>query len=365
MKGILSYISYMLFAVVSLLLIACEPETIDDTPTNGTQRPISFNNGPARAHQVPASDANARIWAYYTSGTNTNWVWNGENAKLDIGTTANTDGNFDGTFTVNGNTKYWDNGTYNFYSIYSEDFKTSTDATFTDNKLTFTYSIANQNELRLATATVSATKTHGEAVPFQFNHLLSRIKFRGSSSVDGMPIKMTKFTVSARRTATYTIESTPNCTTTDTTTCLLPYVDGVNTVTNATGFMYKDDSEVLKDEGGNTIKSLKYTELPYAATLEAGKILKQIENSIETTEDYGWLVFPTTTAGEISIIVEYVDNQGIITQKTAPLPSTTTLEMGNSYIFQFSIQPSGTIVFANEVIINDWGETDAEIDIQF
>ena len=107
--------------------------------------------------------------------------------------------------------------------------------------------------------------------------------------------------------------------------------------------------------------------MPYAETLAKGKVLKKIEgeaeNRAETDEDYGWLVFPTT-ADKISIIVEYVDNQGIITKKTATLPSTTTLEMGKSYKFQFSIQPAGPITFGT-VTVNDWVDDVEEEQVQF
>lgn len=360
MKSSMLKYKWMCVAVFCCAMFAaCEP-----TEVASDQNPISFNNGPARAQQVPDSNANARIWAYYTTSTpneTTKWVWNGEKAKLDIDSTANTDGNFNDTFTVNGNTKYWDNGTYNFYSIYSEDFKGNGNiATYERDTLTFTYSIANQKELRLATATdLKATNTRDTAVPFQFNHILSRIKFRGSSSVDGMSIQMTKFIVTATKTAEYAIADTVICTLA-TDTIQLPYADGVDTVIKAGGFKYKDATDVLRDSESDTIITLlKYTELPYAAALANGKVLKKIENGEETDEDYGWLVFPTN-ANEISIRVEYVDNQGIITKKTATLPSTTTLEMGKSYIFQFSIQPAGPIVFDDEVTINDWGtETDA------
>ena len=217
------------------MFAACEP-----TEVASDQNPISFNNGPARAQEVKNADANARIWAYYTktNATAPNWVWNGEKAKLDIATS---------TFTVNGNTKYWDNGTYNFYSIYSEDFKNNngTIATYTenDNKLTFTYGIANQNELRLATATdLKATNNYSDAVPFQFNHILSRIKFRGSSSIEGMPIKMTKFIVTATKTAEYAIAADGvTCSTAATAeTIELPYADGVNIEKRTDGFKYKD-----------------------------------------------------------------------------------------------------------------------------
>ena len=242
-----------------------------------------------------------------------------------------------------------------------------------NNLPTFTYDIESQHEIRLAKALgvdggeslgyadSNASKGNGP-VPFQFNHILSRIKFRGSSSIESMPIQMTKFIVIATKTAEYAIADDVTCTPA-TETIRLPYADGVKTVTKADGFKYKDDADVLKD-GDNIVTSLKYTELPYAPTLADGKVLEKIENGAETDEDYAWLVFPTN-ANEISIKVEYVDNQGIITQKTATLPSTTTLEMGKSYIFQFSIQPAGPIVFDNEVIINDWDDEIPAGDVQF
>ena len=350
---------WMCIAVLCCAIFAaCEPAS--DTPT--AQTPITFSNGIVRAAQVNVPDDNARMWAYYTDdNSDVNWVYGNattpELATLsEINPTAGT-----AKLTINGNTKYWFAGTYNFFSIYSEDFINGNHSGATldtkNNQLTFDYDISNQNELRYACdLNTTGTPTRIDEVILNYQHLLSRIKFRGSSSVDGMPIKMTKFIVTATKTAEYAIATEVTCST-DTATIQLPYADGVNTVTNDTGFRNKDDSEVLKDEGGNTIKSLKYTELPYAATLEAGKILEQIENSIETDEDYAWLVFPTN-ANEISITVEYVDNQGIITQKTSTLPSSP-LEMGKSYIFQFSIQPSGPITFGT-VTIKPWEDGGSE-----
>jgi hypothetical protein len=172
---------------------------------------------------------------------------------------------------------------------------------------------------------------------------------------------MTKFIVTATKTAEYAIATNVTCSTATTAeTVQLPYADGVNVVERTDGFKYKDAADVLRDGAGNKITLLKCTELPYAPTLAEGKVLEKIE----TNEDYAWLVFPTR-ADKISIIVEYVDNQGIITQKTATLPSTTKLEMGKSYIFQFSIQPAGPIVFDNEVIINDWDDEIPAGDVQF
>ena len=118
------------------MFAACEP-----TEVASDQNPISFNNGPARAQEVKKADANARIWAYYTTSTTPATTYDvygsitgnttasqtpsdptgkGENASLTI---TDTNGNLTGALLVNGNTKYWSDGTYDFFSIYSEKFK--------------------------------------------------------------------------------------------------------------------------------------------------------------------------------------------------------------------------------------------------
>lgn len=308
MKSSMLKYKWMCVAVICCAMFAaCEP-----TEVASDQNPISFNNGPARAQEVENADANARIWAYYTTSTETtpNWVWKGEKAKLEIDPTANTDGNFDGTFTVNGNTKYWDNGTYKFYSIYSEDFKTSTDANFTANQLSFTYSIANQNELRLATATVEATSTHDEAVPFQFNHLLSKIKFQGFSTDANQTVTLKTITLSSvAHTATYTIAA-----------------DGTVGLSLSTE---SDDIQPLGTTG------------EFSLTDEANLVMEKV-------------VFPQTIIEEqIEFKVTYDTSSGE-NEKSAFLPATTWTA-GNSYLYKFYIQPSGPIIFGDVTIIN-WEE---------
>lgn len=297
---------WMCVAVICCAMFAaCEP-----TEVASDQNPISFNNGPARAQQVPASAANARIWAYYKTNENTtNWVWEGENAKLDIGTTTDDNGNFNGTFTVNGNTKYWDNGIYNFYSIYSEDFKGNGNiATYEGNKLTFTYSIANQNELRLATATdLKATNTHNEAVPFQFNHLLSKIKFQGFSTDATQEVTLKTITLSSvAHTAKYTIAA-----------------DGAVSLT-----LSEDDTDIQ----------------PLSSTLtdQANWVMEKV-------------VFPQTIGeNQIEFKVTYDNNTSSeenIEKSAFLLP--TTWSAGNSYLYKFYIQPSGPIIF-DVVEVKPW-----------
>lgn len=373
---------WMCVAVICCAMFAaCEPTGVD---TSASDKNLITFGGRKNAYMTQIDNPNAKMWGYYVDGDETTWVFGSEASNTLSGVDSKVyekeeNGTTKWVIDIESPTKYWTTGKYDFFSLYSEEGAIGAIPAMTrkNNLPTFTYDIESQHEIRLAKAlgvdggtslgyTNSNASNRTEPVDFTYNHILSRIKFRGSSSVEDMPIKMTKFIVTATKTAEYAIAANVTCTLA-TSTVQLPYADGVNVVEKTDGFKYKDATEVLKD-GENIVTSLKYTELPYAEALADGKVLKKIEvtegTAAETTEDYGWLVFPTS-ADEISIIVEYVDNQGIITQKTATLPSTTKLEMGKSYIFQFSIQPAGPIVFDDEVTINDWGTETEAGDVQF
>lgn len=358
------------------MFAACEPTGVD---TSASDKNLITFGGRKNAYMTQIDKPNAMMWGYYVNDGETKWVFGSEAGNTLSGVDSKVykkeeNGTTKWVIDIASPTKYWTTGTYDFFSLYSEEGVGTITMTRNNNLPTFTYDIESQHEIRLAKAldvdggeslgyTNSNASNREEPVDFTYNHILSRIKFRGSSSIEGMPIKMTKFIVTATKTAEYAIATNVTCTPATTAeTIELPYADGVNVVKKADGFKYKDDADVLKD-GDNIVTSLKYTELPYAPTLADGKVLEKIENGAETDEDYAWLVFPTT-ADKISIIVEYVDNQGIITRKTATLPSTTTLEMGKSYIFQFSIQPAGPITFGT-VTVNDWVDDEEEEQVQF
>jgi hypothetical protein len=190
------------------IFAACEPETIDDTPTNGTQRPITFNGTPARAAIVPDNENNlvdnARIWAYYTANSSTNWVWGGMSGeKADLKITTDEDGNLtgEGALTINGNTKYWMDGTYYFFSLYSEKFiKGALEPYYalTDNNFAVNYDISDQKELRYACHlnTKGSTK-RTDKVDFNYQHLLAKVKFQGYSKDDVNSITVTKVEISS------------------------------------------------------------------------------------------------------------------------------------------------------------------------
>ena len=345
---------WMCIAVLCCAIFAaCEPAS--DIPT--AQTPITFSNGPARAQQVLASAANARIWAYYTTSTTPATTYDvygsitgnttasqtpstptgkGENASLTI---TDTNGNLTGALLVNGNTKYWTNGTYDFFSIYSEKFKntdTNTEPIFdinTDNgTLSFSYDITDQQELRYAChLNTEGTAIRPDKVDFNYQHLLSRVKFQGFSTDSESPITVTSVSVA-------------------------------NVPSKAT---------VSMNIGGVSTTDAKSLTATYSvSTTDKFTISNSSADGMICNNTNGYIVldkmvFPSNEAlKDLTFSVTYNTSSETNKTKTATLQGYN-FEAGKSYLLKFYIQPSGTIVFANEVIINDWGETDAEIDIQF
>ena len=335
------------------LLVACEKDPID---TKGNA--ISFNNSPARAAKVEAPNDNARMWAYYyntdNSTSTTKMVYGTESAPelatlSNINTTEGTAG-----LTVNGNTKYWFVGTYNFFSIYSDDFKNGnlSDATLntSTHTLTFNYDIINQKELRYAIAlnedggdaiTSDGASNRTDPVELNYKHLLSKIKFKGFSSVAGKEVKLIDITIgNLPKTATYSIApaSTPivTCNTHNTEHLGLTY-KGSTTLEAPEG--------VFKDEAGNTV----------TAPTEGFKYTSLISDGVFTLDN--GLVFPMENPSSVTFTVRYLSADGkTIKTKSSTLPSTQQWEAGNSYIYTFYIQPAGPIIF-DVVDVQDWDKS--------
>ena len=144
MKSLVMKYKLICLLISASLLVACEKDPID---TKGNA--ISFNNSPARAAVVPNEQNglvdNARVWGYYVNNSNTTWVWGnataGEKANLEITTDENN--NLTGGLIINGNTKYWFDGTYDFFSIYSEKcINGALEPTFNNGTLSFEYDIS-------------------------------------------------------------------------------------------------------------------------------------------------------------------------------------------------------------------------------
>ena len=321
-----------MFAVVSLLLVACEPEAIDDTPTNGTQRPITFNNTPARAAVVPNVQNNlldnARVWGYYTAGSNTTWVWGdwvcGEKANLTI---TRKDENLTGALVINGNTKYWMNGTYYFFSLYSEKFINGDLEPYyasTDNKFAVNYDISDQEELRYAChLNTTGTTKRTDKVDFNYQHLLAKVKFQGYSKDDNSTITVTKVEISSvPQRATVSLD--------------------INSVKENT-------------------KSITATYLPLQDTPKGLSSENPIDDDVDDWEcDKGngclvfeKMVFPQTVSENLILVtVTYNTNSETGKTKSAYLPAGTWAA-GKSYLYKFYIQSGGPIEIGTYEIL-DW-----------
>ena len=350
-RSMLKY-KWMCIAVLCCAIFAaCEPAS--DIPT--AQTPITFSNGPARAQQVPASAANARIWAYYTTSTTPVTTYDvygsitgnttasqtpstptgkGENALLTI---TYKDGNLTGTgaLLVNGNTKYWTNGSYDFFSIYSEKFKntntnTNPEPTFNFNNgtLSFSYDISDQSELRYAChLNTPGAATRTDKVDFNYQHLLSRVKFQGFSTDQDNPITVTSVSVAD--------------------------VPSKATVSMNIGGVSDPDK-----------KSLTAT---YSVTSDKFTISNSSATGMTCNNTNGYIVldkmvFPSDEALKgLTFSVTYNTSSETNKTKTATLPAYN-FEAGKSYILKFYIQPSGPIIFGNTVTVEPWDKNDTSND---
>ena len=327
MKSLVIKYRLICFLISASLLVACEKDPID---TKGNA--ISFNNSPARAAVVPDADNgledNARVWGYYTNDSKTTWVWGnetfGEKANLEIVTDENN--NLTGGLVINGNTKYWFDGTYDFFSVYSEKFikgALELEPTFSDGTLSFDYNISDQKELRYAChINTTGTTVRTDEVDFNYQHLLSRVKFQGFSTDSESPITVTsvsvanvpsKATISMNigdiqetdkksLTAAYTLSTTDKFTISNSST------DGI-TCNNTAGNIVLDKMVFPSDEA---LKALTFS-VTYNTSSENGKT------------------------------------------KTATLTGYN-FEAGKSYILKFKIQPSGPIIF-DVVDVQDWDKS--------
>jgi hypothetical protein len=235
---------------------------------------------------------------------------------------------------VNGNTKYWTNGYYDFFSIYSEKFKnTSAEPTFNfnDGTLSFSYDITDQKELRYA----CHLNTKGEAtskqnVDFNYQHLLSRVKFQGFSTDSKNSITVTSVSVA-------------------------------NVPSKATVYM---------NIGGVSDPNTKSLTATYSVTSDKFTISNSPADGMTCNNTNGYVVldkmiFPSTTAlSGLTFSVTYNTSSETNKTKTATLPAYN-FEAGKSYILKFYIQPSGPIIFGGVELVGWIDDEQASIDISF
>lgn len=332
MKSFILKYKWWFSFVCCALLVACEPAS-----TTSTQNPISFGAGrknSAYNSNLSNDNTNAYLWGYRTNNSQTETIFNRVLARLYDADNTNTSIYDD--IEIQDDAKYWNIGTYNFFSVSPK----LTNASITPDNTTLIitdFDIATQADVIAAvpdTITVSGLE-YNTPVQLKYTHLLSKIKFKAQTTQNTCTI--TNFTITIHKTATYThttgSEENPTTgawdTKTETETCILSLPENYTPTINSA-------DETLLDLDGT-----------------------------DGTNDNGWLIFPGTVIADNETTADV--NEGIaysITytvgnnsqNQTGTLPPLTNGGLANnSYIYTLKIQPSGPIIFGEVTIVN-WEE---------
>lgn len=320
----------------TLLLVACAIFSACEKQPASTQNAISFGSG--RKQALNTINANARLWGYTNSGDEVNAgavIFDGADAEY-------TKNESTGTLTP-AVTRYWaDNQFYNFYSVWPVvDDNGISDIAFNkaNSKLSFTADISNQNENTDFCIAAALDEEGGAdrdtAVQMTYKHALSKVQFYGFSSTAGIKAQLTNFTITVPKSATAVCtleEDTKERTTENDVTTEYP-LDITYTLGTETSPLSSTGEFVLQDETTNP-------------------------NGTQVLEK---LVLPMQ-GGTFHVEATYkIGND----TKTVETDINATWQPGKNYIYKFKIQPAGPIIFADEVIINDWNEEIPAGDVQF
>lgn len=314
-----------MFAVVSLLLIACEPATIGNEPLNNTQTPITFGNTTNRANasyvDIPDDQVNATLWGYKQS----EWVFGGSDG-LGVDALIESDGNGVTSLTPEGDSKLWNPGNYYFVSTWPN--VSGSTVSLSGEVHIPNYNLSNQTadgwtDLRLATVTADGSDyiANTNSIELNYKRLLTKIIFKGKSS-SNVPATLNRLSLTIPSTASYSA-----------TNVFANELNGSWKVENSTCILTYNNSETgWKLSNSGTI----------------------------VTEVY---VFPQIVNSQ-SIPVEInIPDAGITSTKSGYIPATTW-QAGKQYTYTFTIDEAGGIFF-DEPTITPWGEASAGPTIVF
>lgn len=316
-------------ALCAALLTACEPADIV------TKSPMTFKNGQVRA--IAAADANARVFAYRVTEENATPEWlygtatKGANAQLtNIDFT-----NKKATFAVDGETKYWTNATYNFFSLYSKTLTAtgSSEPQFDATTKTFTFpytiaSVTNSDNELWAASKLNEVHEASESTPvkFEFNHILSKINFKikkHTTNTDNR-IVVTKVTISD------------------------VYTSGVYNLA-------VESSSATWTFADNTTKPI----------IEFNNLTSDITTAGTSILTDGFLVIPQTVgANKKEIVIDYSyyntpsdANPAYDKQVKAflPISSVTNWEIGKNYVYNLLLSADENFIYFTTPTISDWG----------
>ena len=312
-------------ALCASLLTACEP-----TQVSIDKDAIAFKNAPASPTAFEGN-GNARLFAYTTTSTDATpfWVY----GSASQGAPANlTNVDFEkrtATFAVKGETKYWADATYNFFSVYSEtlDDETPTfEPTFNaeENKFTFSYSVADQqNELWAAYLLNEPSHiTTNEEVDLEFNHILSKINFNvnkhSHNTNDNIIVNYVSIS-NVYASGRYSLDVN----------------NAISTWTSTQGDIIKAFSY---GKGENEV---------IGAIPPAGKRL---------LED-GFLIIPQKLTASMELTISYTfgdEETPRIARKNLPLAPYNAWEAGNRYIYNLILSPVSNDILFTTPTIETW-----------
>ena len=326
------------YKLVCLAVACCAIFTACEQADLATKSPMTFKNGQVRA--IAAADANARVFAYRVTEGNATPEWlygtaaKGANAQLT---------NIDftdkkATFAVDGETKYWTNATYNFFSLYSKTLTAtgSSEPQFdaTTKTFTFPYTIAdvtNSNNELWAASKLNEVHEASESTPvkFEFNHILSKINFKikKHTANTNNKIVVTKVTISD------------------------VYTSGVYNLA-------VESSSATWTFADNTTKPI----------IEFNNLTRDIEiagTPILTHDLNGFLVIPQIVgANKKEIVIDYSyyqaksdDTPEYTKQVKAflPISSVTNWEVGKNYVYNLILSADVNDIYFTTPTISDWG----------
>lgn len=347
----------------TLLLVACAIFSACEKQPASIQNAISFGSG--RKQALNTINANARLWGY-TTGTNGYWVFAGTTTDgLTEGEEAEYIKNEStGTLTP-AVTRYWaDNQFYNFYSVWPVVTTGNgiSDIAFnkTNSQLSFSADISNQNENTDFCIAAALDEEGGadrtKSVQMTYKHALSKVQFYGFSSTADIEAQLTNFTIrvpkSAKAVCTLNKDTEERTTDENNVTTEYPL-----TIT----YTFEDSDNTKNGVDSINLASTLPEDLP------EGQDYFVLDVHDEKTNPNGTfvlekLVLPMQQGGTFHVEATYkIGNEN----KTVKTDITATWQPGKNYIYKFKIQPAGPIIFADEVIINDWDEEISAGDVQF
>lgn len=323
----------------TLLLVACAIFSACEKQPASTQNTISFGSG---RKQAPSA-INALLWGYTNSGDVVN-----AGAVIFDGVEAE----YKGEILTPDVTRYWaDNQTYNFYSVWpvvTDNGISSIAFDKTNSQLSFSADISTQNDNTDFCIAAAVGEEGGadreRAVQMTYKHALSKVQFYGFSSTAGITAQLTNFTITVPKSSTAVCtleEDTKERTTENDVTTEYPLVITYN----------------LDPNNDNVVDSIDL----FVSNIENPFELKHSSENSNGTFVLEKLVLPMQN-GTFHVAATYKIGDNT---KTVETDITATWQPGKNYIYKFKIQPAGPIIFADEVIINDWDEEIPAGDVQF